>query len=75
MKIEYDAKNNRFPFFRAKDKAVSVAFDNQDELCELDFIYDKITQKYPSLKAEVFYGKLKKIQEMEDSPDQVKLMK
>lgn len=47
MTIEYDAKDNRFPFFRAKDKAMSVAFDNQDEFCELDFIYDKITNRYP----------------------------
>ena len=61
--IEY-SKDNKFPFFQGDKQGVAIQFDNHEDRWELDFIYDKIVQKFPSLKAEKFYSKVKQIEEM-----------
>jgi hypothetical protein len=40
----------------------------------MDFIYGKIVEKYPSLKAEPFYARIQEIQNMK-SDDKVKYLK
>ena len=49
--IEYDPKDNRFPF-HTNDQAVSVHMDATEDIQELDFIYGKIVDRFPQLKAE-----------------------
>lgn len=70
--IEYSAKN-RFPF-KQKDKTVSISFDDHEEMYELDFIYNKIVDKFPNLQAENFYSKVYEISNM-TSGDKVRSMK
>lgn len=70
--IEYSAKN-RFPF-KPKDKTVSISFDDHEEMYELDFIYNKIVDKFPNLQAENFYSKVYEISNMA-SGDKVRSMK
>ena len=71
--IEYNPKENRFPF-HTKDKAVSLCFDDTEDIQELDFIYGKIVERYPDLKAENFYTRLMEIERMK-SGDKVKYLK
>lgn len=59
IQMEY-SKDNRFPF-HTKDNHVSICFDDNEDLYELDFIYGKIVEKYPSLKAEDFYAGIQEI--------------
>ena len=75
MNIEYDKKDNRFPFFKSSDNFASISLGHQDELCELDFVYDKIVDRYPSLNADVFYERIQKINKMGDNVDKVKYIK
>lgn len=75
MNVEYDKKNNRFPFFKSRDNLASIAVGHQDELCELDFVYEKIVKKYPSLNADVFYEKIQNINKMGEKADKVKYVK
>ena len=69
---EYSAYN-RFPF-HTKDKSVSISTDDHEDFQEMDFIYGKIVEKYPSLKAEPFYARIQEIQNMK-SDDKVKYLK
>lgn len=61
--IEYNPKDNRFPF-HTKDRAVSLCFDDTEDIQDLDFIYGKITERFPELKAENFYSRLLEIEKM-----------
>lgn len=45
--IEY-SKRNKFPFYTS-EKKVSISTDNHDDMYELDFIYNKIVDKFPNL--------------------------
>ena len=67
------SEDNRFPFY-TKDKSVSISTDNHEDMQEMDFIYGKIVEKYPSLKAEPFYARIQEIQNMR-SDDRVKWLK
>lgn len=60
-------KDNRFPF-HSGDKSVSICFDDHEEKYELDFIWDKITERFPQLNAEPFYARVAEIQMLE--PDE-----
>ncbi len=64
-KIEYDPKNNRFPF-HTKETSVSVCFDDPEGLQELDFVYGKIIERHPNLRAEDFYSKLVGLGELDE---------
>ena len=75
MNIEYDKKDNRFPFFRSNDNFTSISVGHQDDLCELDFVYDKIVDRYPALNADVFYDRIQKINKMDENVDKVKYVK
>ena len=59
-------KDNRFPF-HSGDKSVSICFDDHEEKYELDFIWDKITERFPQLNAEPFYARVAEIQMLEPS--------
>ena len=67
------SKDNRFPF-HSGSRSVSICFDDHEDKYELDFIWDKIIEKYPQLDAEQFYAKVQEIQEMK-SDDKVKFLK
>ena len=67
------SKDNRFPFY-TKDRSVSISTDNHEDIQEMDFIYGKIVEKYPTLKAEPFYARIQEIQNMK-SEDKVKWLK
>lgn len=67
------SKDNRFPF-HTKDKSVSISTDDHEDYQEMDFIYGKIVDKYPTLKAEPFYARIQEIQNMK-SDDKVKYLK
>ena len=69
---EYSAYN-RFPF-HTKGKSVSISTDDHEDIQEMDFIYGKIVEKYPTLKAEPFYARVQEIQNM-GSGDKVKWLK
>ena len=71
--IEYNPKDNRFPF-HTKDKAFSFCFNDIENVQEIDFIYGKIIERYPKLKAENFYSRLVEIDQMK-SGDKVKYIK
>ena len=51
------SESNRFPF-HTKDKSVSISTDDHEDIQEMDFIYGKIVEKYPALKAEPFYARI-----------------
>ena len=72
FKIEY-SRDNRFPF-HSKEETASIYKDDHEDYQEMDFIYDKVVEKYPSLKAEEFYGRLYEIQ-TNKSGDKVKMVK
>ena len=67
------SKDNRFPF-HSVDKSVSICFDDHEGKYELDFIWDKITERYPQLNAEPFYARVQEIQDIK-SGDKVKWLK
>lgn len=71
--IEYDPKDNRFPF-HTRDADSPIYTDDTDVLQELDFIYGKIVERHPDLRAETFYSKLKDIERM-TSGDKVAFLK
>ena len=48
--------------------------DDHEDIQEMDFIYGKIVEKYPTLKAEPFYARVQEIQNM-GSGDKVKWLK
>jgi hypothetical protein len=64
--VEYDSRDNRFPF-AAKQSTVSICRDNNEDLYEYDFIYNKIVEKFPELAAEKFYSKVQEIEKMRPS--------
>ena len=70
--VEY-SKDNRFPF-RNGDKSVSVCFDDHEEKYELDFIWNRIVERFPQMDAEPFYARVHEIQNMK-SGDTVKYLK
>ena len=45
--VEY-SKQNKFPFYTS-EKMVSISFDNHEDMYELDFIYNKIVDRFPNL--------------------------
>ena len=71
--VEY-SRENRFPFYRGDKSSVSLFFDNHEDKQELDFIYDKIVERYPALRAEGFYCRIQEIQNMK-SDDKVTWLK
>ena len=50
--IEYNPRENKFPFFNKKDESVVLSFDNHEDLYEIELIYSKIVEKFPTLQAE-----------------------
>lgn len=70
--VEY-SKQNRFPF-HTKEHSVSISTDNHEDMQEMDFIYGKIVEQYPSIKAETFYSRIQEIQKV-SGEDKVKLLK
>ena len=72
FRIEY-SRDNRFPF-HSKDETASIYKDDHEDYQEMDFIYDKVVEKYPSLCAEPFYLRLYEIQNSK-SDDKVRLVK
>ena len=70
--VEY-SKQNKFPFYTS-EKMVSISFDNHEDIYELDFIYNKIVDRFPNLQAENFYTKVSEINQM-TSDDKMKCMK
>ncbi len=64
--VEYDSRDNRFPF-ATKQSAVSICRDNNEDLYEYDFIYSKIVDKYPELSADKFYARVQSIEGMRPS--------
>ena len=71
--VEY-SRDNRFPF-HSVDKSVSICFDDHEGMYELDFIWGKITEKYPEMGAESFYARIQEIQDMKKPEDRVKHLK
>ena len=61
--IEY-SRENRFPFHSVDRSAVTVCFDNHEDMYELDFIWNKIVERFPLLEAEPFYLKIHEINSM-----------
>lgn len=60
--VEYSSEN-RFPFHQG-DKSVSLVFDDHEDLQELDMVYNMIVERFPSLRAELFYSRVQEIQNM-----------
>ena len=71
--VEY-SKDNRFPFSTAR-KSVSVCFDDHDTMTDLDFIYGKIVERYPALRAEKFYSKVQEICAIESEAEYIAMLK
>lgn len=71
--VEY-SKDNRFPFSTAR-KSVSVCFDDHDNMTDLDFIYGKIVERYPALRAEKFYSKVQEICAIESEAEYIAMLK
>lgn len=62
--VEY-SKDNRFPF-HTKDKSVAIYTDDNEGLHELDFIFSKIVERFPSLEPSAFYVEVGNIQGMRE---------
>ena len=72
--VEWSSEN-KFPF-NARQKSVSVCFDNHEDLTDLDFIYGKIVERHPELMAEKFYAKVQEVYDMDlDDAATVGMMK
>lgn len=67
------SKDNRFPFHKGDD-SVSICFDDHEGKYELDFIWDRIVEKFPQMNAEPFYARVQEIQDMK-SEDKLKYLK
>ena len=68
---EYDKENNRFPF-HTNNQSVSVCAEDNEALHELDFTFDKVLKRFPSLDPVPFYAEVERIQEM---PERYRLRK
>ncbi len=63
MAIEYSSEN-RFPFHTGDNTNVTICFGDHEDVCEMDFVWDKIVERCPELAAEQFYSKVQEIQDM-----------
>lgn len=69
---EYN-ENNRFPF-HTPDKSVSICRDDHEDMYELNFVFDKVVEKFPALDPKPFYAEIDGIQRMRER-DRVKFLK
>ena len=74
MAVEYNSKTNRFPF-QTREQSVTICTDDHEYLYDLDFIYNKVVERFPSLRAELFYARIKEIQEMKSEENKLKFTK
>lgn len=74
LMVEYNSKTNRFPF-QMREQSVSICTDNHEYLYDLDFIYNKIVERFPSLRAELFYSKISEIEGMKEDENKVRFTK
>jgi hypothetical protein len=70
--VEY-SENNRFPFHTG-NKSVSIYMEDHEDMHQLDFIFSKILDKFPSLDPKLFYGRVAEIQQMRER-DRLKYLK
>ena len=55
------SKENRFPFYSG-NKSVSVCNDNHEDMYDMEFVFDKVLERFPQLDPEPFYAKIQGIQ-------------
>ena len=63
MATEYSS-DNKFPFHTGDRTAVTICFGDHEDRCEMDFVWDKITERFPALVADGFYSRVQEIQDM-----------
>ncbi len=63
VSVEY-GKDNRFPFYTRDKSNVTICFDDHEGLYELDFIFGKIVDRFPSLDPVPFYRRIGEIRLM-----------
>ena len=70
--IEYN-EHNRFPF-HAGNKSIAVCEENHEDKYEMDFIFTKVVERFPTLDPKPFYLEIEKIQTMREN-DRTKQLK
>ena len=73
-KVEY-SEENRFPFHSSRDGNITICFDDHEDMYELDFIWNKIVEKHPSLDARPFYDRIRDIHNMKTESRKVQCVK
>lgn len=71
--VEY-SRDNRFPFY-TPDKSVAVCMDAHEDMYELELIYGKIVERFPTLEAAPFYAKVKAIDGVKQESKRLTMLK
>lgn len=69
---EYN-ENNKFPF-HTPEKSISICRDDYDDMYELNFIFDKVVERFPALEPKPFYAEVDAIQRARER-DRVRMLK
>ena len=62
--VEYN-ENNRFPF-HSGSKSVAICTDDHEDMYELDFIFNRVVERFPELDPRPFYREIEDIQSMKE---------